>query len=248
MSVSEWKLLGSGAEADIYLCDGKAVKVFKSNQAMAGARQEADLQAKAHQTGLPVPEVYDVCMVDGSPAIIMEHIDGKALGEAMLNDMDNLAHYLQISVDIQMKVHEKPASNFRRQKDMLSKNISENSYLSSPQKQNLLQKLDELETGEALCHGDFHVLNLISTSNDIKIIDWTCASCGSVLADVCRTYLLYQLYRPEISEVYLELYCHSANIAKQDVQAWLPVVAGARLNENVAQQDVALLLALVDGD
>lgn len=110
-----------------------------------------------------------------------------------------------------------------------------------------MQLLQDLETGNRLCHGDFHVLNLLQTINDIKIIDWVCASSGSISADVCRTYLLYLLYRPEIAEIYMDIYCGKAGLSKQDVLEWLPVIAGARLNENVTATDVVLLLDLVNG-
>ncbi|MDD4797679.1 MAG: phosphotransferase [Eubacteriales bacterium] len=115
-------------------------------------------------------------------------------------------------------------------------------------RKNLLRLLESFETDDRLCHGDFHALNLMWTSQGMQIIDWVDAGSGSALADVCRSYLLYLLYRPEIAQLYLEIYCSKANVAKQRVLMWLPVIAGARLSETVKGQDTATLLKMAQGN
>jgi len=75
-------------------------------------------------------------------------------------------------------------------KDKLKYFISKASIIPENVKDNILLKLENKTFEYKLCHGDFHVLNLIQTSNDIKIIDWICASSGNPEADIYRTYLL----------------------------------------------------------
>lgn len=246
MDIYNMTLIGSGAQADVYLFDNKAVKIFKPEYIQANARYEADIQDRVHKSGLPVPEIYEVTEVNGRTAIIMEYIKGNTIGNIMFEDMENAYKYLDISVDLQIKVHNANTDGFPCQKDKLTNNIISTSYLENEQRQVLLHLLYSLETGNALCHGDFHVQNLIKTVQDIKIIDWVDASCGSIAADVCRSYLLYSLYFNEIADTYLECYCKKANLSQQSVLKWLPVIAGARLNENVRAQDVTMLLHMID--
>ena len=240
------KLIGSGAEADVYLLENKAVKLFKNDRPLEWVHYEAELQSSAHKAGLPVPAIYEVAEIDGKAAIIMEYVKGEPLGEAMLQNMDNAAHYIEISVDLQMAVHKVSADGFPDRKEKLKHNIQNAPYLNDTQKHGLIQLLEALETGSSLCHGDFHVLNLLQTSDDIQIIDWICASGGSAASDVCRTYMLYALYRPGIAEQYVDMYCRKSGLIKQDVFAWLPVIAGARLSENATEADIALLLDMVN--
>jgi len=240
-------LIGSGAQADVYLYEGKALKVFKADYVQANGRYEAELQDKAYKKGLPVPQIYEVIELNGRVAIVMEYVPGKSIGDMMLENMGKAHELLTLSVDVQIQVHKTNADDFPNQKDKFRCNISMNPYLKNEQRQRLLKLLHRFKSDDRLCHGDFHMLNLIETSQGIKIIDWVDASGGSVAADVCRSYLLYLLYRKEIAEAYLDIYCDKANIIKRDVLAWLPIAAGARLNENVTAQDVELLMNLVDG-
>ena len=246
MDVSNMVLLGSGAQADVYLMDGKAVKVFKPEYRNANPIMEADLQDKAHKKGLPVPAIYEVSTLDGRVTVVMEYLSGETLGEAMLRDMGDLHRYMGIAVDLQILVHQADGEGFPSQTQKLKSNINENGHLQDGQKEKLLHQLQGLPTGDRLCHGDFHVHNLMQTEGGVRIIDWTEAVSGSVAADVCRTYLLYLLYQREIAEVYLDLYCKKTGMPQEDALSWLPVIAGARLNENATKEDVALLLSLVD--
>lgn len=248
MDITDMKLIGSGAEADIYLFENKAIKIFNHARSKADACYEAELQSKANRTGLPVPAIYEISEINGKAAIIMEYIKGKTVGDLMLENMNQAPYYLEISVDLQIEVHKVSAHCFPSQKEKLKNNIMATSYLSDIQKHQLLHLLHNMETGSKLCHGDFHVLNLLQTTDDIKIIDWVCASSGSIALDVCRTYLLYLLYRSEIAEIYIDIYCSKSGLSKQEVLEWLPVIAGARLNENVTASDVILLINMVNGE
>lgn len=246
MDISKMAPIGCGAQADIYLLDGKAVKVFKPEYPQADARREAKLQDMAHKAGLPVPAIYDINDLDGRPAIVMEYVKGQSLGEIMLVQPEKAYHCLDMAADMHMKMHAVSADGFPSQHENLENDIMTAGHLENAQRRNLLRLLKSSETGNQLCHGDFHVANLIQTTHAVKIIDWADSSRGNALADVCRSYLLYLLYRSEVAPIYLEIYCSKANVSKRDVLRWLPIVAGARLHENVTARDVALLLNLVD--
>jgi aminoglycoside phosphotransferase (APT) family kinase protein len=246
MDITDMELIGSGAEADVYVWGNKAVKLFKHGRDVTTVRYEAELQSKAQGAGLPVPMIYNTCEIDGRAAIIMEHVKGRTVGETMLENIDKTSYYLELSVDMQIAIHEVDADGFPSQKEKLRENIMATQYLKDDQKHDLVRNLQDLESGGRLCHGDFHVLNLLQSSDGIKIIDWVAASRGSIASDVGRSYLLYLLYRPAIAEVYLDIYCNKSGLSKQEVLTWMPVLAGARLNENVTAADIELLLHIVN--
>lgn len=163
----------------------------------------------------------------------------------MLADLAHLDDYMALSVDLQIRMHSIPAVGFPEQKDKLIHNITAAPCLEKKWRQKVIMQLQNLETGSCLCHGDYHVLNLIMTSQGLKIIDLADISSGSASADACRSYLLYLIYRKDIAEIYLDHYCRRAGTDRQEILQWLPVVAAARLYENVTEEDIKMLKNLI---
>ncbi len=83
-------------------------------------------------------------------------------------------------------------------------------------------------------------------SNDnVKIIDWVDSSSGDIRADVYRTYLLYSQSSVELAEMYLRIYCKNTGLSKDEVFGWAPIIAAARLSENVSSENIERLNKLV---
>ena len=95
--------------------------------------------------------------------------------------------------------------------------------------------------GNRLCHGDLHPENIIGTPEKAVIIDWLNAARGDPAADICRSYLLLFLHVPGIAEAYVDTYCGVSHISRRRVLRWLPVIAAARLAENVPLEVPRLL-------
>ena len=70
------KPIAKGNTAEVYLCDGKIIKLFKESMPENEAEYEANKQRCAYSCNLPVPRIYDVTVIGKRQAIIMEHIDG----------------------------------------------------------------------------------------------------------------------------------------------------------------------------
>jgi len=110
-----------------------------------------------------------------------------------------------------------------------------------------LNKLEQIKFENKLCHGDFHIFNLIQTSHDIKIIDWVCSSSGNPEADIYRTYLLYKLYKDNIADIYMDIYCQMMKMDKKEIMSWSPIIAGARLGEYVKdEREENILLEIIN--
>ena len=98
--------IASGNTADIYLCEGKIIKLFKGFLPDTEAEHEASKQTFAYSTGLPVPCVYEVTKINRRQAIIMEFIKGKTIGSILFSDMTKAEQCMSLSVDMQLKIHD----------------------------------------------------------------------------------------------------------------------------------------------
>ncbi len=243
----ETALIGRGAQADVYLFEGQAVKLFHPGAKEDAVLYEADIQQKIYNAGLSAPRVFGISQFDDQYAIFMEHVQGISLGELIDKDPSRALEYLRLAASLQARVHQTPGTGLPSQREKLRRRIQAAPRLSEDMRQRLLARLDGLAHDSVVCHGDFHPYNLIQTKDGLAIIDWVDATCGSAQADVCRTYLLYLLHGRMAAEPYLQLYCEAAQAKREAVLAWLPVLAGARLYEAGRGDDEGLLMELVQG-
>ena len=72
----------------IYRDGDRCVKVFNKEYSKADVLSEALNQANIEQTGLKIPKILEVTMVDGKWAIVSEYIKGKTLAQIMAEDED----------------------------------------------------------------------------------------------------------------------------------------------------------------
>ena len=244
--MSNLEIIGQGATTTVYRDGGKAIKMYV-NAPPGEVENEAMLQSYAAKMGLPVPLVYGVREIDESTtALDMEYIPGKPLLHEGMNKDEGYAA-IQTLVKLQCEVHAKNAPGLPTQKDRLSWKINRNSYIDAPAKERLLALLEDLETkSNKLCHGDFHPLNILYDGKEHWIIDWVDASSGSPLADACRTYIIFKQYLSHMAGVYLRYFCKEAGARQEDVLAWLPVIAAARMAEGVDERARVLLMGVVD--
>lgn len=237
-----------GNTAQIYHYDNKIIKVFNDNLPKTESHYEATIQKYAHSCGLSVPEVIDVTEIDGKQAIIMEFIKGRTVGDILLSESpDQAEYYMNISIDIQQEIHSIVTDSLVPMSEKLSRQINAAQQLDARQKSVLQKKLDVMTYEKRLCHGDFHFFNLIISDNEkVTIIDWVDASAGDPRADVYRTYLLYSQFSTEIADMYLRLYCAKSGISMEDVFQWAPIIAGARLSEDVSSESNERLIRIVE--
>ncbi|WP_054708646.1 aminoglycoside phosphotransferase family protein [Bacillus sp. JCM 19041] len=241
------KPIASGNTAQVYRSNNDAIKLFNDDLPETEATKEATKHRVAYAQGLPVPKIYDVTKVNGKPAIVMEYIEGKTLGEMACADQSQIERYMTLSVGLQQQIHKIVPSQIETMKDKLKRQIQAATPLNKKQKSTLITKLELFIYNERLCHGDFHLFNLIVGKEDqITIIDWVDASIGDPRADVYRTYLLYsQHFSDELAEMYMRIYCETSHYSKEEIFEWAPIIAGARLAESVTGESVKRLVKIV---
>jgi aminoglycoside phosphotransferase (APT) family kinase protein len=238
--------IARGNTAKIYLSDNKIVKVFNDFLPDTESINEANKQKYAYSCGLPVPEILDVTKINGEQAIIMEYVKGETLGDLMFKDKEQAEYYLKISVDMQLEIHSIIPDAIEPMYDKLYRQIETVNKLDKRQKSYLLKKLESFTYENRLCHGDFHLYNLIKTDNQVVVIDWVDSTAGDIRADIYRTYLLYSQFSSELADMYLRLYCEKSGLLRSEVFQWAPIIAGARLSESVSSENSERLMEIIN--
>ena len=213
----------------IYRDGDRCIKVFNTEYSKADVLNEALNQARIEETGLNIPKVLEVTMIDGKWAIVYEYIKGKTLAQLIEEDPDKKAEYIELLVDIQMNTHSKTCPLLNKLKDKMSRKIAATD-LDATTRYDLHTRLEAMPKHNKVCHGDFNPSNIIITEDGTPyIIDWAHATQGNASADVARTYLLFWLNGDiEGAELYLNLFCKKSDTAKQYVQKWMPIVAASQ--------------------
>ena len=213
----------------IYRDGDRAIKVFNSEYSKADVLNEALNQARIEETGINIPKVLEVTMIDGKWAIVSEYIKGKTLAQLMAECPEKKAEYIELLVDLQMNVHKHTAPQLNKLKDKMSRKIAA-TELDATTRYDLHTRLEGMPKHNKVCHGDFNPSNIIIAEDGTPyILDWSHATQGNASADVARTYLLFWL-NGDISgaEIYLDTFCQKSDTAKQYVQKWMPIVAASQ--------------------
>ena len=213
----------------VYRDGDRCIKVFSAEYSKADVLNEALNQARIENTGLSIPKVLEVTMIDGKWAIVTEFIKGKTLAQIMESDPDNKAKYIELLVDIQMDVHSRKSPLLNKLKDKMNRKISASDF-DATTRYDLHTRLESMPKHNKVCHGDFNPSNIIITDEGVPyILDWSHATQGNASADVARTYLLFSLYGDkEGADLYLNIFCKKSDTAKQYVQKWMPIVAASQ--------------------
>ncbi len=213
----------------IYRDGDLCMKVFNEDFSKADILNEALNQARVEETGLNIPKIQEVTMIDGKWAIVSDYIKGKTLRQLMDENPDKKDEYLSDFVDLQIEMHKKTCPKLYKLKDKMSDKISQTD-LSATVRYELHTRLNGMPKHNKLCHGDFNPSNIIITDDGTPyILDWSHATQGNASADAARTYLLFWLAGDITgAKKYLDLFCEKSDTAMQYVQKWMPIVAASQ--------------------
>lgn len=223
------KIIAVRNNKTIYRDGDKCIKVFNEGFSKADVLNEALNQARIEGTGLNIPKILEVTMIEGKWAIVSEFIKGKTLAQLMEEYPEKKDEYLALLVDLQLEMHSKTCEHLNKLKDKMNRKISE-STLDATTRYDLHTRLEGMPKHKKVCHGDFNPSNIIITEDGTPyILDWSHATQGNASADAARTYLLFWLNGDiEGAKKYLDLFCEKSNTAKQYVQKWMPIVAASQ--------------------
>ena len=213
----------------IYRDGDLCMKVFGEGFSKADILNEALNQARVEETGLNIPKIEEVTMIEGKWAIVSDYISGTTLAELMAEHPEKKEEYMNMFVDLQIEMHKKTCPDLNKLVDKMNRKISQTD-LSATVRYDLHTRLNGMPKHKKLCHGDFNPSNIIIAEDSTPyIIDWSHATRGNASADAARTYLLFWLDGDITgAKRYLELFCEKSDTAMQYVQKWMPIVAASQ--------------------
>ncbi len=223
------RIIAARNNKTVYRDGDLCLKVFDETYSKADILNEALNQARVEETGLNIPKIREVTVIDGKWTIVTDYIKGKTLAQLMFEEPEKRDEYLDLFVSLQIEIHSKTCPLLTKIKDKMNRKISLTDF-DATTRYDLHTRLDAMPKRTKLLHGDFNPSNvIIGEDGKAYILDWSHATQGNAAADAARTYLLFWL-DGDISgaEKYLDLFCTKSNTARQYVQKWMPIVAASQ--------------------
>lgn len=250
----------------------EVLKLFYDWFGLENIEKEARIARAVHASGLPAPAVGDIICMNNRYGLIYERVNGVSMMEMGKHKPWNAFHYGRRMAELHVELHATPIqADLPSQRHELKKNIQQAEALSAYLRSKILAALESLPDGDRLCHGDFHPGNILMTAQGEIIIDWIHATRGNPLADLARTTNLAvgltqtsQMLRPFLSfgttktsqiknllfqilgrisyPAYLNYYFKLCPGGEAEYHRWLPIVAAARLSDNIPELEKMLLV------
>lgn len=255
--------IAKGRTSELYDWDAEHVlKLYHTWCPPHWVEHEAHVARVIAEAGIPTPAAGQVVEIDGRRGIVYERV----VGISMLDDMRKrpwlLLRHARSLADLQAQFHRLTVPGLHAGRDSLRHSIGRTPHLPEAQRAQVLNVLETLPDGQTLCHGDFHPGNVLISARGPVVIDWMTASLGSPWADVARSSMLLtvgvkaagdmvnpaiRLLSGQFHQAYLNRYRSLVHDGQAELARWQPVIAAARLDEQIEPERSALLRMVSDG-
>ena len=257
------KPIAEGRTAEIFLWDEHHIlKLYRDWCPPHWVQDEAQIARAVYDAGIPSPAAGEILEMNGQQGLIYERIQGIS----MLQDMNAhpwmILKHARSLAELQVKINKQSITGLPSYKEGLRYAIGKTPHLTDDLRNKTLALLHTLSNGQRLCHGDYHPGNVILTEAGPIVIDWMTARAGSPWMDVARTSLILsigpksagKLVSPIIKmairlyyRAYLSRYNRLVPDPKNELGRWMPVIAAARLNEDIVPEQEALIKMIKEG-
>ena len=255
------KIVAKGRTADIHAWqdDQTVVKLFHDWFKIESIRRELYRAQQVQVMDFPIPKVGEIVEVIGRNGLTYERVHGENMLANLRANPGLVSTYASRLADLHHQLHALEA-----QPDILDLHaklegkILDAAALPEATKAALIDRLHQLPKGNSVCHGDFHPGNIVVTTQGDSsevVVDWIDCAFGNPIADVARSTILFlggitgnETPDPAFEQVvrachdqYLAHYFEGDVAGKAEYAQWLPIIAGARLNENITSLEPWLL-------
>src|SRR5690554_246837 len=122
---SDVEILAERPDKVIYRVGDKVIKRHGPSYPKSDVLNEALNHARVEETGLKVPALREVTVIDGDWAIVMDYIEGKTLQELMEENPEKIDEYLEKFVNLQISIHEKRSPLLNKLHDKMRRKMAE---------------------------------------------------------------------------------------------------------------------------
>ena len=255
--------IAKGRTAEVYPWeDGYVLKLYYDWCPRDWTDYEAQIAHAVHDAGVPTPDATEIVDVNDRHGLVYERVEGASMLQDMNTRPWTIIRHARALAELHVKINKQSIPGLPSYKERLQFDIAHTKHLDRSVQEQILARLEHLPGGDNLCHGDFHPGNVMNTSAGPVVIDWVTACAGSPWIDLARTNmilsvgakaagdqvhpiirLIIRLYR----DIYLRRYRTLIPGSADEMKDWLPIVAAARLNEEILPERSALLQMILDG-
>lgn len=263
--------LGEGGTSEVFEWEGstnKIIKLAKPNATLSDLQRELKNNQIVWESGISVPEAFEIVQVNNRPGIIFERVYGETIkerlftqlakkidkGEPILDlvDVRNIARLLS-------KLHQLTHPEMPQQREYLTRQILRVNYLSEIEKQSVIDHLAHLPVNNKICHGDPNPNNVILKDGELVLIDWNDASIGSPEADIAEFIVMikfavlppntpkqivhnFDSNREIIIRVFMDEYTVHTGMNCNDMEPWIVPIAARKLSADAISEKEKQLL------
>jgi len=244
------KPIAFGRTAEIYTWSkGQVLKLFYEWYNDEDIEYERRIAKAVHSSGLPVPFVGDVIKKDGRTGLVYEQINGFTMSEKISSKPWTIFPCAVRMAELHSEMHKKTIqADIPKQRRRIRDKISHAEALPNTLRSLVLTALEDMPDGNQLCHGDFHPSNIMISGGNEITIDWVDTSLGNPMADLARTSIillgsaenteeLSRWMKPFVRAFHRRYIRHYFSLnpgCETEYSSWLPIIAAARLSENIS--------------
>lgn len=268
LTISDLKHMNEGECADIYEIDEKTVlKLGKSSWSKEQMYREYLNGRLISESSIASPRVYDFKEIDNRFGYTMERLNDLTMLNLMWKKPWRIFAYAKKMARLHAEIHSKKApSELPTLPDEYTGFIRPKDGISDEIKQMIEHEILEFssENSEAICHGDFHPINILIDDEKYSVIDWVLASRGPAEADVAGTYLITSIYSSHIkgknlfesiaasiggkliAQAYLKEYIAITRMDKKKILKWIPIRAATYVDVGLSDKLNRKFIRIVD--
>ena len=255
-ALSPDRLIAHGRTADVYEWgDQHILKLFHDWYDLESIEYELNIVNAVRASGIQTPKILEPIVHENKHGLIYERVKGEPMQTILQRKPWMALKYSRWLARLQKQMHEHPFNaDIPDQHSKLRNKINRAKTLSASLKDSLLDALDLLPAGDRVCHGDFHPANVLVAGTNAIVIDWVDASIGNPFADLARTSIIIlgdvesgsrvNPFEKTLTKLfhrsYLNEYFKGNPSARNEYLRWLPIVAAARLSEEIPELETWL--------
>lgn len=253
--------IGAGREAEVFLlANGNVLKLMRDTGSSSQFRveREAIASAAVNEQAKRAPEIRGTITIENRPGLISERVEGPDLLTRMGGAPWDVWRAGAVMARAHAAMHETTAPpSLPNLNEELRTRIGTASGLPSELADYALGTLERLPEGDRLCHGDFHLGNILGTWDKPLTIDWGKAARGVPLADVAQTAIVHRISDPPpgtepllrllipigrgiLVRRYLSEYGKLRPIQQANLDRWKVVRAAARFRDGIEVEFASL--------
>ena len=246
------ELLAQGRTAEVFAYGAGRVLKLDRPEWNGLSTFEATVLVDLAAAGLPVARPHGTVTVDGRSGVVLDRVDGPSLLEVVSaagpEEVDGLAGHFAA---LQLQCNGVTVGTLPGLVPRLGNEI-EASVPDGALRAELLALLAAHDDGgRGVCHFDFHPSNVLVGSGGWVVIDWLTVAAGPSAADLARTLVLWGQRPTATTGRFLRAVRQEGRarqgLAEEDLDAWVRVVAAARVAEGFEGDERAWLLRVAGG-